>query len=89
MAMECILVASLTTGLAMKDFGLMIRSMVLVCIDFQIRTNMKACGMRTSDMETAHMILAQESHIMVNGDMIKFMAKVFFNSVRPSIMKVS
>lgn len=35
------------------------------------------------------MILAQESHIMVNGDMIKFMAKVFFNSVRPNIMKVS
>lgn len=79
----------MTKGSVMKDSGLMIRNMVLESIDFQTRTNMKACGMRIFDMEMAHMILAQESHILVNGDMIKFMARVFFSSARQSIMKVS
>lgn len=44
--MECILVVNKRVDLAMKVFGLMTRNMVLECIDFQIRINMKACGMR-------------------------------------------
>lgn len=44
--MECILVANKRVDLAMKVFGLMTRNMVLECIDFQIRINMKACGLR-------------------------------------------
>lgn len=40
-------------------------------------------------METAHMILVQENHIVVSGGLTKFMSRVFFNSISLNFMKES
>ena len=62
-----ILVDNKTKSLFMKDFGKMIKSMVLECTDFQTRISMRGNGRMILDMEMEPRILVQEIHTVENG----------------------
>ena len=62
-----ILVDNKKKSLFMKDFGKMIKNMVLECTDSQTRINMRDSGRMILDMEMEPRILVQEIHTVENG----------------------
>ena len=67
MVLVFILVDNKKKSLFMKDFGKMIKNMVLECTDFQTRINMRDSGRMILDMEMEPRILVQEIHTVENG----------------------
>lgn len=62
-----ILVDNKKKSLFMKDFGKMIKNMVLECTDSQTRINMRDSGRMILGMEMEPRILVQEIHTVENG----------------------
>lgn len=67
MVLVFILVDNKKKSLFMKDFGKMIKNMVLECTDSQTRINMRDSGRMILGMEMEPRILVQEIHTVGNG----------------------